>query len=247
MAFKMKGSPLKKSPLYKQDLNMDSTLGDVGNKVKNTLNSAKESVSETAQQGIKNLKNTTIKDGLKTIGKGVMNVAMGGGLSTLSNIYNKVRAKDASTGTAGGLRLPSMVEKQKPISKKRSTMTKTLKPLPKKKPHSRPVNKIKAQGIEKNVKTAPLKHTKKKSGKPKGAKHLGLHQLHGTHDKFPSLGEKLGKVVNKVKDVALDVKDKVVDNVNDLVTTVKNGDSPKTNKKKNLKKKKCLTTKHHLK
>ena len=244
----IKDSPAKQSPLYKQD------------------------------------KNYGLKEHVKTIGEGLLNLVVPGGSSTISNIYNKVKAKDASTGTSGGLKVPSVkktvsnmlpysintpkpsthetkhgeITKQKEnehnqdspaitgkelvTSEKKRTMTKTLKPL-RKRPHSRPVTKIKAEGIvenvktapkaapkakavKKNVKTAPFKHTTKKNGKSKSARHLGLHEKHGTHDKFPSVGDRLGKVVNKVKDVALDVKDKVVDNVNDLVTTVKNGDSP---------------------
>ena len=77
---------------------------------------------------------------------------------------------------------------------------------------------------------APTLHLKKKSGKEKSATHLGLHQKHGTHDKFPSVGERLGNVVNKVKNTAIKVKDAVVDNATDLVNTVKGGGSAPTQK-----------------
>jgi len=73
---------------------------------------------------------------------------------------------------------------------------------------------------------APTLHLTKKNGKEKSARHLGLHQKHGTHDKFPSVGDRVGKVVNKVKDAAIKVKDAVVDNAKDLATTVKGGTPP---------------------
>ena len=244
MAYKMKGSPLKQSP-YKQDLSMDSTLGDVSNKIKSKV-----------KTGIKNLGNTTIKDGLKAAGKGVLNIASGNLMSMASNIYNKVRAKDASTGATGGLKSLSTkktVSNMMPFTLAHETKHRTLKK------GTKPVNKIKAQGIEKNVKvnkkskggnkggsflpkdendsryddiknsSAPLKHIKKKNGQSKSARHLGLHAKHGTngvnssdHDNFPSVGDRVGKVVNKVKDAAIKVKDAVVDNAKDLATTVKN-------------------------
>jgi len=68
---------------------------------------------------------------------------------------------------------------------------------------------------------SPMKHRVKKNGKPKSARHIGLHEKHGEHDKFPSIGTQVGKVVNKVKDKVNVVVDTVKDNVKDLKNEIK--------------------------
>ena len=64
----MKGSPFKlRSPL-KQDITMDSTIGDVGRKIKNT----------------------SIRDA----GEGLLNAATGGAYGNVKAIYNKMKQRD---------------------------------------------------------------------------------------------------------------------------------------------------------
>lgn len=70
--------------------------------------------------------------------------------------------------------------------------------------------------------SSPVKHTKKKNGKPKSARHIGLHEKYGSHDKFPSIGEKAGDLVNKGKKIVNKVIDKVDENVQDFKNTVRN-------------------------
>jgi|TARA_Y100000289_G_scaffold51564_1_gene52741 hypothetical protein len=69
---------------------------------------------------------------------------------------------------------------------------------------------------------SPVKHIKKKNGKPKSARHIGLHEKHGSHDNFPSIGEKAGKLVNEGKKIVNKVVDKVNENVDDFKNTIKN-------------------------
>jgi hypothetical protein len=70
--------------------------------------------------------------------------------------------------------------------------------------------------------SSPVKHLKKKNGKPKSARHIGLHEKYGSHDKFPSIGEKAGDLVNKGKKIVNKVIDKVDENVQDFKNTVRN-------------------------
>jgi len=70
--------------------------------------------------------------------------------------------------------------------------------------------------------SSPVKHTKNKKGKDKSARHIGLHEKYGSHDKFPSIGTKVGEVVNKGKKVVNKVIDKVDENIQDFKNTVRN-------------------------
>jgi hypothetical protein len=140
----MKGSPFKlRSPL-KQDITMDSTIGDVGRKIKNT----------------------SIRDA----GEGLLNAATGGAYGNVKAIYNKMKQRDGGhddmmktpkkdlnkkavmegAAEASSERISSK-RKEKPQSA--VTITKKSGKLKKKKTEIiQPASKIKPSGIVKNPK-----------------------------------------------------------------------------------------------
>ena len=122
----MKGSPFKlRSPL-KQDITMDSTIGDVGRKIKNT----------------------SIRDA----GEGLLNAATGGAYRNVKAIYNKMKQRDGGRDDMMKTRkeptLPTNEINSRPV-----TMTKKSGKLKKKKTEIiQPASKIKPSGIVKNPK-----------------------------------------------------------------------------------------------
>ena len=87
----MKGSPFKmRTPLYKQDLTMDSTIGDVGNKIKKSLSEASLEVINAPKKVFNTISNTSIRDA----GEGLLNVATGGGYNNAKTLYNKMKERD---------------------------------------------------------------------------------------------------------------------------------------------------------
>jgi len=70
----------------------------------------------------------------------------------------------------------------------------------------------------------PALHTTKRSGKPVGAGHLARHEKGTAH---PSVGEVIGRGVNKVKETAKVVNEKVIKPTTEVVNKVIN-DTKKT-------------------
>ena len=101
----MKGSPFKlRSPL-KQDLTMDSTIGDVGNKVKKevkefgknvfyqakyTTDQMKDFVINAPKDAFNAISNTSIRDA----GEGVLNSLSSGTYKAGKDLYNKMKQRD---------------------------------------------------------------------------------------------------------------------------------------------------------
>jgi len=97
----MKGSPFKlRSPL-KQDLTMDSTIGDVGNKVKkevkefgkNVFMQAKyttDQIINAPKDAFNAISNTSVRDA----GEGVLNSLSSGTYKAGKDLYNKMKQRD---------------------------------------------------------------------------------------------------------------------------------------------------------
>ena len=97
----MKGSPFKlRSPL-KQDLTMDSTIGDVGNKVKkevkefgkNVFYQAKyttDQIINAPKDAFNAISNTSVRDA----GEGVLNSLSSGTYKAGKDLYNKMKQRD---------------------------------------------------------------------------------------------------------------------------------------------------------
>ena len=81
-------------------------------------------------------------------------------------------------------------------------------------------------------KSTPALHTTKRSGKPVGAGHLARHEKGTAH---PSVGEVIGKGVNKVKETVEVVNEKVIKPTTEAVKTIVN-DTKKTINKKTINK-----------
>ena len=75
-----------RTPLYKQDLTMDSTIGDVGNKIKKGV----KEVINAPKKVFNTISNTSIRDA----GEGLLNVATGGGYNNAKTLYNKMKERD---------------------------------------------------------------------------------------------------------------------------------------------------------
>jgi len=79
-----------RTPLYKQDLTMDSTLGEVGNKIKNSTSQMAREVINAPKKVFNTISNTSIRDA----GEGLLNVATGGGYNNAKTLYNKMKERD---------------------------------------------------------------------------------------------------------------------------------------------------------
>ena len=79
-----------RTPLYKQDLTMDSTIGDVGNKIKKSLSEASLEVINAPKKVFNTISNTSIRDA----GEGLLNVATGGGYNNAKTLYNTMKERD---------------------------------------------------------------------------------------------------------------------------------------------------------
>ena len=97
----MKGSPFKlRSPL-KQDLTMDSTIGDVGNKIKKEVKefgkhvftqakSTTDQIINAPKDAFNAISNTSIRDA----GEGVLNSLSSGTYKAGKDLYNKMKQRD---------------------------------------------------------------------------------------------------------------------------------------------------------
>ena len=75
-----------RTPLYKQDLTMDSTIGDVGNKIKKGV----KEVINAPKKVFNTISNTSVRDA----GESLLNVATGGGYNAAKTVYNKMKERD---------------------------------------------------------------------------------------------------------------------------------------------------------